>query len=190
VDETGTSSLLERAAEGEPGAWDRLVSLYEPLVRHWCLRGGVPPDQVADVAQEVFQAVATRLPYYRPGGGPFRAWVRGIARHKILDWFRSRAQHPCAVGGSDALHQLQQVEAPNVELAEDDTERTALMRHGLDLVRGEFEDRTWQAFWRTAVDGLAAPDVAAELAMSPGAVRVAKSRVLHRLRQEFRDMLG
>jgi RNA polymerase sigma-70 factor (ECF subfamily) len=55
------------------------------------------------------------------------------------------------------------------------------------LIRGEFSERTWQAFWRTAVEGRAAKDVGAELAMSPGAVRVAKSRVLHRLREELGD---
>jgi RNA polymerase sigma-70 factor (ECF subfamily) len=55
-------------------------------------------------------------------------------------------------------------------------------------VRGEFEPRTWQAFWKTAVDGRPVKDVADELGMSPGAVRVAKSRVLHRLRDELGDL--
>ena len=37
----------------------------------------------------------------------------------------------------------------------------------------------------TAVDGKLPAEVAEELAMSPGAVRVAKSRVLKRLREEL-----
>jgi RNA polymerase sigma-70 factor, ECF subfamily len=64
---------------------------------------------------------------------------------------------------------------------------SALLRRGLDLIRDEFEARTWQAFWLTAVEGRAPKDVAAELGMSGGAVRVAKSRVLHRLRAELGD---
>jgi RNA polymerase sigma-70 factor (ECF subfamily) len=68
-------------------------------------------------------------------------------------------------------------------------ERT-LFRRGLELIRRDFEDRTWQAFWRTAVDGRATADVAAELGMSPGGVRVAKSRVLQRLRSELGDIAG
>ena len=71
---------------------------------------------------------------------------------------------------------------------EDEGERDLFAR-ALDLIRGEFEERTWAAFWRTAVEGRAAKDVAAELTMSPGAVRVAKSRVLHRLRQELGDLM-
>jgi RNA polymerase sigma-70 factor (ECF subfamily) len=57
------------------------------------------------------------------------------------------------------------------------------------LIRNEFEERSWQAFWRMAVGGRTANDVAAELSMSPGAVRVAKSRVLRRLREELGDFM-
>ena len=62
---------------------------------------------------------------------------------------------------------------------------TYLLRRALELIRVEFEEPTWQAFWRTTADGLSAIDVAAELGLSPGAVRQAKYRVLRRLRQEL-----
>ena len=65
-----------------------------------------------------------------------------------------------------------------------------LFARALDLIRGEFEERTWAAFRLTAVEGRAARDVAADLAMTPGAVRVAKSRVLRRLREELGDLMG
>jgi RNA polymerase sigma-70 factor (ECF subfamily) len=60
-----------------------------------------------------------------------------------------------------------------------------VLGRALELIRGEFHERTWQAFWRTVVEGKAANDVAAELDMQPGAVRVSKSRVLCRLRREL-----
>ena len=63
-----------------------------------------------------------------------------------------------------------------------------LFGRALELIRGEFEERTWQAFWLTAVEDRAAGDVALELGMSPGAVRVAKSRVLRRLREELGEI--
>jgi len=40
------------------------------------------------------------------------------------------------------------------------------------------------------VEGRQAADVAAELGMSVGAVYIAKSRVLKRLRDEFRDLFS
>jgi len=57
----------------------------------------------------------------------------------------------------------------------------------LDVVRQEFEERTWQAFLRTTIEGRPPRDVGPELSMSQGAVRVAKSRVLHRLRAALGD---
>jgi RNA polymerase sigma-70 factor (ECF subfamily) len=57
------------------------------------------------------------------------------------------------------------------------------------LMRSEFEERTWRAFWRVAIDDRPATEVAAELGMTPGAVYIAKSRVLKRLREEFGDLL-
>ena len=59
----------------------------------------------------------------------------------------------------------------------------------LELVRGEFEPQTWTAFWRCAMDGDAAADIATEMGVSPAAVRKAKSRVLLRLRQEVGDLI-
>jgi RNA polymerase sigma-70 factor (ECF subfamily) len=59
----------------------------------------------------------------------------------------------------------------------------------LDLLRREFEERTWQAFWRVAISDQAADDVAVELGITINAVYLAKSRVLRRLREEFADLL-
>ncbi len=96
------------------------------------------------------------------------------------------------MGGSSAHERIAQVpqsperddQSPREEAGE-----SALFARALALIRAEFAERTWAAFWGTAVDGREAKDVAAELGMSHGAVRVAKSRVLHRLREELGDLL-
>jgi RNA polymerase sigma-70 factor (ECF subfamily) len=66
---------------------------------------------------------------------------------------------------------------------------TLLLRRVLDLLRPEFTAQTWQAFWAVVVDGRPAADVAAELGLSANAVRIAKSRVLSRLRDELNELL-
>ena len=114
-----------------------------------------------------------------------------VARHDRQAAVRKLGREPGGVGGTDAqlrFAELPAPEPPEEENAGEQAERSLFFR-GLELIRAEFEPRTWQAFWRTAVDGQAPKDVAAELAMSPGAVRVAKSRVLHRLREELGDLI-
>src|SRR5687768_13220345 len=53
-----SSSLLAGLFAQDPEAWGRLVRLYYPLVRNWCLRARLQADDAADVAQEVFRALA------------------------------------------------------------------------------------------------------------------------------------
>jgi RNA polymerase sigma-70 factor (ECF subfamily) len=193
---TGTSrSLLERVRADDSAAWHRLVSLYAPLVYHWCRRWDLQEQDVADVFQEVFQAVAAHIhDFHKTGpGDTFRGWLRTITRNKVHDHFRRLGREPGGVGGTDAQRRLAELPAPGPaeedrSAAGDDAERR-LFYQGLELIRQEFEERTWQAFWRTAVDDRAPKDVGAELGMSPGAVRVAKSRVLQRLRAELGDLM-
>lgn len=183
-------TLLARAAGRDEAAWGRLAALYRPLIAHWCRAGGVPAADVDDVAQEVLLAVATGLTgFRRDRDGGFRAWVRGIARHKAVDRQR-RGRGPAAAGGTDAYQRFQDVPGPADEIGPDDAAEEAwLYRRALDLVKAEFADKTWQAFWRTAVDDRPTDAVAAELGMTPVAVRIAKSRVLARLREEVGDLL-
>jgi RNA polymerase sigma-70 factor (ECF subfamily) len=190
---TTCRSLLERVRANDPAAWERLVSLYAPLVCHWCRGWGLQDHDAADVFQEVFQAVVAHIGTFRKerAGDTFRGWLRTIVRNKVHDHFRRRGREPEGVGGTDAQRRLAQVPGPapaEDEPPADDGEH-GLFGRALELIRGEFEERTWQAFWRTAVEGRAPRDVGAELSMSPGAVRVAKSRVLHRLREELGDLL-
>jgi DNA-directed RNA polymerase specialized sigma24 family protein len=53
----------------------------------------------------------------------------------------------------------------------------------------EFEPKTMRAFRRVALEGVSPREVAGELGMSVGAVYMAKSTVLHRLRQEAQGLI-
>ena len=59
-----------------------------------------------------------------------------------------------------------------------------------ERVRGQVSESTWQAFWRTAVEGQSGKDAAAELGMTVAAVYLAKSRVMARLREQIQQAEG
>jgi RNA polymerase sigma-70 factor (ECF subfamily) len=188
-------SLLAGARLDDPSAWERMVRLYAPLVASWCRRWGVTEQDMGDVLQDVFSAVASHLNSFRKEqpADTFRGWISTIARNKVRDHFRRRACEPAAAGGTEASYHMQQIPDPNaiegIQEFSDDPLFGELLLKALDSIRGEFHQRTWQAFWRVAVEGRAAVDVGADLDMKPGAVRVAKSRVLLRLRRELGDTL-
>ncbi|MBN2294862.1 MAG: sigma-70 family RNA polymerase sigma factor [Pirellulales bacterium] len=191
-----SSTLLQRVRAKRPEAWERLVDLYGPSVYGWCRRAGLGPADSADVVQEVFAAVARCVDDFRRdrAGDSFTAWLATIARNKIHDHYRRQKDRPRAAGGTVAQQQFLEMpdhESPdlidNSELEQTDR---MLSRRGLQLVRAEFENRTWEAFWRTTVDAHAPANVAEDLGMSVAAVYKAKSRVLRRLRQELDGLTG
>jgi RNA polymerase sigma-70 factor (ECF subfamily) len=191
MDKPTSLTLLERVRGRDGEAWRRLVHLYGPLVIRWCNSSGVRGQDADDVQQEVFQAVAAGVETFRRDrpGDTFRGWLRVITRRKVLDHFRRRDRHPEAQGGTDAQRQLQQIAEQDLP---DDTaeDLTGLYHRALELVRGEFEARTWEAFWRVTVEGQSPDLIAADLGITPATVRKAKSRVLHRLRQEIGDLIA
>jgi RNA polymerase sigma-70 factor (ECF subfamily) len=185
--------LLERAKAQDPEAWRRLIDLYGPLVYYWCRQQHLGPEDMADVFQEVFRAVARHLPTFRKDRAEdsFRGWLLTITKNKIRDHFRRQKGQPVAAGGSDAARQLEQVPEPLSDLDEaaGSEQHRRLLHRALDLIRGEFTEATWQAFWRATVEGHFPADIAADLGISVNAVYKAKARVLHRLRTELGDLI-
>jgi len=77
---------------------------------------------------------------------------------------------------------------PEEGVADDGNDEANLIRRALELVRPEFAEHTWQACIQTAVEGRRPAEVAAELEMTVGAVYVARSRVLNRLKSELEGL--
>jgi RNA polymerase sigma-70 factor (ECF subfamily) len=187
-----SSTLLERLKARRPEAWQRLVDLYGPVVYRWCRWSGVPPGDVPEVVQEVFTAIATHIADFhrRRPGGSFTGWMRTITRNKVSDHFRRRQGHPQAQGGTDAQEAMLRIREPQAPCVENPPGAdAAILPHALELVRAEFENRTWEAFWRAVIEGQLPAHIAEDLGMSVQAVYKAKSRVLRRLRGELGELL-
>jgi RNA polymerase sigma-70 factor, ECF subfamily len=181
-------SLLDRVRAQDQDAWRRLVQVYGPLVYQWCRRWQLSPEDTADIFQEVFQGVAAQIGSFRKDrpGDTFRGWLWGITRHKVMDHFRRQGRGDVAEGGSDAQRRLLELPEPPDDSSSPPVDNP--VQRALDQIRPEFEDRTWSAFWRCTVEGHVTKDIAADLGVTPDAVRMAKSRVLRRLRQELADL--
>ena len=186
-------SLIRRVQHLDQQAWRQLTKLYGPLVFHWCKRLGLTGADADDLFQEIFIAVARGIHRFEPkssaAGSPrgnFRGWLWTIAKNKAIDFHRFRKDREIAAGGSTAQFRLQEYADPFGEESGnqlDRSENASLFHRGLELVRSEFEEGTWQAFWRAAVEQQPTALIAEDLQMSPASVRQAKSRVLRRLRE-------
>jgi RNA polymerase sigma-70 factor (ECF subfamily) len=184
-------SLLVRIQDGGDGeAWRLFVDLYGPLVYGLGRKHGLQDADAADLTQEVLQSVASavRSLVYDPRRGSFRGWLYTVARNRLVD-FQRRSRLVQGSGDSEVQQWLEEQPAP---ASEDDWDRDYERRvfaWAAERVRVDFRPSTWQAFWLTAVEGLTGEEAARQLGISLGAVHVARSRVLARLKETVRPLL-
>jgi RNA polymerase sigma-70 factor (ECF subfamily) len=183
------ASLLLRLRDPRDGAaWREFVDLYAPAVYGYARKQGLQDADSADLCQEVFRAVAGAVGRleYDPAKGAFRNWLFTIVRRKLANW---RAAREGRGRGASATHQLlENCPAPDRMEAEWEAEwQRRLVAWACEQVRGQVSDLTWQAFWRTAVEGQPGKQVAAALGLTVPAVYHARSRVLARLQDLVRS---
>jgi RNA polymerase sigma-70 factor (ECF subfamily) len=184
-----SATLIDRVRRGgDDAAWRRLDGVYRPLLADWLRKHRLDAADCDDLVQDVLVVVLQELPAFEHNGRPgaFRAWLRQVMVNRLRRHWRTRTP---AVGADATLAALAD---PDSDLSRDFAEehdRHVLARL-LELVEGDFEPNTWQAFRRTVLDGRPPAEVAAELDMRVNTVLHAKSRVLRRLRQEKAMFLG
>src|SRR5262245_52261487 len=114
-DGSDVGDILDEVARGRTEAFGRIVRDYALPLRSYLASQVCRLDDVDDLAQEVFLAALGSLATFRRGDD-FGAWLRGIARNKLLVYFRSQARR------SRALQRFRDEVTARIE---DDLERAA-----------------------------------------------------------------
>lgn len=187
---TSISLLQGAAASNSADAWQRIFDIYMPMLRMWARRTGLSAEDATDVAQDVMATLAKELPgfEYDRGKGTFRGWLKTITNNRCRELLRRKR----AILVSDADHisrVLKTLESPPVNDFWEAEYEQHLMRYALEIMQSDFEETTWRACYELTVSGRRAADIAQELGMTEGAVYIAKSRVLKRLRRILKEML-
>ncbi len=188
-------TLLNRIRDtADADAWAEFARLYGPVVYGFARKRGLQDADAADLVQDVLRSVARNAHRinYDPKRGTFRGWLYTVTRNKVYNFLSANKNRPKAGGDTGSHERLDNVPSKSDETeAEWDLEyQRRLSAKAMDRVKHEFQPNTWQAFWGTAVEGRAAVEVGKELKMSSGAVYVAKSRVLARLRDEVQQLVA
>ncbi len=184
-----TSSLIGRLQEDSPERWHSFVMVYSPLIRFWIRQDRVKPDCVDDVLQETLKSVFRGIQQFqwKAGSGTFRGWLRTIVKRRAADHFRLLPRDQLA-----QQETLEQIETPEqVGPGSTEAEEKALLdlkARALERIRQSTAEKTWQMFWMSAVEDVPTSEIAQKFNVTPAAVRMAKSRVIIRLRQELLDL--
>jgi RNA polymerase sigma-70 factor, ECF subfamily len=168
--------LIARARNHDAAAWEALYErVYPRLIAFSARRVG--RDRASEMVAETMARAVASIQQLNIASGGFDPWLFGICRNVIGDHYRreSREQRhvePVPVGpgemgeGVERHEEAAAVVTAFSRLSDDDREL-------LDL---------------RVIAGLSVNDVAATLGKQNGAIRMAQSRALERLRTHFKEV--
>ncbi len=185
---TRASLLLRIRDPGDRSAWGEFVQLYAPLIHAYGMHQGLQDADAADLVQEVLYRVSRSVPRFENdrARGSFRGWLLTVTRNEVRKMAARRGRQPAGSGDSQMREILeQQPDAPEVDAGWDREYQQNLFLWAAEKVKCEFRDNTWQAFWRTVVEGKEIEVVAGQLSLSVGAVYIARCRITARIRLEI-----
>jgi RNA polymerase sigma-70 factor (ECF subfamily) len=168
---------IEAALRANPDAFLALVRAYGSMLRAFLGSQMFHLDDVDDVAQETFIAAYRSLNKFRPGE-EFGAWLRGIARNKLLRYFEQTSRH------SARLERFRREAATLMESELEDAAgatRSEQLQAMLTCI-GKLPDRMRHVV-RSLLDGAKSAVLAEELGTSTGAVYQLQYRALGILRE-------
>jgi RNA polymerase sigma-70 factor (ECF subfamily) len=172
------SALVAAVLRKDRKATAEFVARYADSVYGY-IRARLAPrhDQIEDLVQEVFLSAWENLTRFR-GDGSLQAWVMGIARHKVEDYYRQRLRAPEPL---NEAHQdsLLPASAPEIhQFLEQDQLRKKTWRVLADLPEQYRLALIWR-YWDKAS--------ARDMAFKTGKTEKAIERLLARARAEFRE---
>lgn len=173
--EAVVAELVAKAQAGDTEAFGKVYDhFFDPVFRYVSFR--VPSELTQDLVADIFVKAWEKLHQYTPRKGvPFGAWIFRIARHTVIDHYRS----------DEELQEVPEeiVDTDDWNRTETRTERGDLLR----VVRGAFDQlspRYREVLSLTYIADLPTNEVARVLKMTEGGVRILKMRALRKL-QDF-----
>jgi RNA polymerase sigma-70 factor (ECF subfamily) len=174
--------LLERAREGDLGAFNDLVSLYQDQLFALVVRMVPDRDQASDAVQEAFFSAFRHLDSFR--GGSVKSWLNRICVNAAMDTQRARKRRPV-----QPYPELEDESWQPPAGAESDPERIAVLTERTKALSGALAGITVDqraAIVLYDVEGFDYAEIAEMTGVSLGTV---KSRI-HRGRLALRGLLA
>lgn len=173
--------LVRLAQEGSPGAFEQLVTKYQPKVFSMALSFTRNREAADDLAQEIFLKAYLALPRFH-GKSEFGTWLYRVSMNHIKDFLRKKGR--AREVSLDDVGEAVFSDKEQAERAEQERETEARRALVQNVVQGLPEKYRIILTLRD-IQGLAYEDISRILRLSPGTV---DSR-LHRARRMLRIKL-
>ena len=187
--ETRQSLIVRLKSEQNELAWRDFVCAYEGFLNQLVRRQGVPERHVPDITQQILLTIARSIDGWKDDGNAasFRRWLSTVSRNVVIRFMSRERKQAGGIGGSDLVAQLQNVED------KPDEQHIRRYQHerivwAAELVRHEFLETSWRAFWATVIEERPVDEVALELNVSPGSIYMSRSRIMARIKKKVAEV--
>ena len=181
---TSTLLLAQLRDPANAQLWNDFVSRYHTVVVSFSRSMGLADEDATDVAQQTLLEVVRdyRAGRFDRGKGRLRAWIFGIARHRVLD-LKHRQRRARSVTSERTIEEL--VEQDSISQRWDRAEERAIFGEALKMLERDTRigEETIRAFKLFALEGKDVRAVADVCGISTSQVYVAKHRVMERVRE-------
>ena len=177
TDTTQEQRLVDAARQGDEGAFESLVRLYEKRVFALAVRMCGNQEDAAEAAQEAFLAAWQGLRFFR-GDSSFSTWLYRLTSNACVDLLRREGRHRSAAGPSLDDEELGcdvPDAAPSPQEEAERRELRAQIEEGLRALSPEHR----QVLVLRELEGLSYGEIASLLGVEEGTVksRIARARL-------------
>ncbi len=171
--------LLRRAQDGDPEAFEQLVTPLEQLVWRVCWHYTGNREAAEDCGQEAMIRIWRNLANYR-GECALESWVYRIAANCCMDWLRKKKRdrsesiEPLREAGFDPADPKAGTEEQVLK-----TEEQQRLREGI----AQLPEEQQEALVLTQLEGVSYEEAAARLGVSEGTVKSRVNRAKAKLKE-------
>lgn len=180
--------LMAKVSGRDQTAFEQLYDRYAPVVYTMVLRIVKSPDTAEDLLQEIFLALWNKSSLFSETRGSVYTWIMSLARHRSLDFLKSKDRTTGAPGIDDAvvLNIPDTAHMANPLNAAISSEHENLMREGLALLGKEQRTIIELSYY----EGYTQAQISERLGLPLGTVKTWMRQSLMTLRTHLKEHLA
>ncbi|MEZ0226375.1 MAG: sigma-70 family RNA polymerase sigma factor [Alphaproteobacteria bacterium] len=168
------SVLMVAAQKGDSRAYKQLLTDITPALKGFLRTRFFSPSHIDDIIQEVLLGIHTARHTYNPEQ-PFKNWMYGIARHKMIDYMRKLGRQNANEINDEELETFLADKTNNPE--------EALSSKDVEKALTKLPDKQRQILLLVKVEGYSMAETAKKLGMTETAVKVTAHRAYKKMKE-------
>jgi RNA polymerase sigma-70 factor (ECF subfamily) len=193
------ASLLSRLKSwDDQESWRDFFNTYWKLIYTVALRRGLTEQEAQEVVQETIISVAKTMAdfKYNPAKCSFKGWLRHLTDKRIADQFRKRNKNAesldaAPAGGDTDFITFSQRTPPASDTPDalwEQEWQQSLLEAAIENVKKKVSPKQFRLFYRAAVEGHPAGDVARTFEVNIAQVYLARHRVATLVKKEVKAL--